>query len=320
MSTKKKDNILDHLKKKSVKQFSLFFAIAFIFLIFSKLSSDYKKTIKLKLDLVDIADEILLQDDSTNYINAYVEAKGFSLLPLFFKSDKQLKLNAKNDVTLKSDYFIFDVQKHKYLIENQLGNSFELISVKPDTLLITYSKRASKKVPLTLNQSIKYAVGYDLKGDFKFNVDSVKIVGSSSEVNKIHSISTKELILNDVNSTIDKTLKLDISNFKNIEVFPKEVKVRGEVAKFTEGTVEVPVTITNQPNNISINYFPKTVSVFYYVDLENYNAVTGKDFKVECDYEDLDDNQTFLKPKVVKGPDFVKHINIKQKRIDFIKL
>ena len=320
MNSNKNIKIFDHFKKQSVKRFSLFFTIAFVFLIFSKLSSDYKQTLKLKLNLVNIKDEILIKNDSINYVDAYVEAKGFSLLPLMFQRSKELVINAKSDVSEKSNHFVFDVQKHKYLIESQLGGSFKLISAKPDTLFIAFSKRASKVVPIELKQTINYAVGYDLKGDFHFNKDSVKVVGSAAEINKINSITTEDLVLNNLKSDINKTVKLDISDYSNIEIFPKDIIVKGEVARFTEGTVEVPISITNQPKNITINYFPKTTSISYYVDLENYNAINASDFSVECDYADIDEQQSYLVPKVVKKPNFVKNINIKQKRIDFIKL
>ncbi|WP_229720508.1 YbbR-like domain-containing protein [Winogradskyella helgolandensis] len=320
MDQKKRLNILDHLKKKNVKLFILFFIIAFVFLIFSKLSNDYKQTIKLKVNLVNVDDEILLKNDSANYIQAYVEAKGFSLMPFVFSNIKELEVNAKSDVTMKSNSFIFDVAKHKYLIEDQLGNAYDLISIMPDTLLISYSKRASKLVPITFNSAINYAVGYDLKGEFNFNIDSVKVVGSLEEVEKISSVASESLVLNDVKSDIGNIVRLDISDYDNVDVFPKTIEVSGEVARFTEGIIEVPIIITNQPGNVVINYFPKTVTLSYYVDLENYNAIKALDFKVECDYAELEDNQTFLKPKVVKKPNFVKHVNIKQKQIDFIEL
>lgn len=320
MKSKNNVSILDHLKKNKVKRFILIFVGAFVFLIFSKLSNDYKQTIKLKINLINIDDEILLKNDSTNYIQAYVEAKGFSLMPFIFNKSKELVVNAKSDVTLKPLHFMFDVKKHKYLIESQLGNAYQLISVMPDTLLIAYSKRASKSVPILFKHTLNYAVGYDLKGEFNLDIDSVKIVGSLAEVNKINSITTEPLVLNDIKNNIEKVVKLNIADFDNIEIFPKSIVVTGEVARFTEGIIEVPIAVTNQPENIIINYFPKTVTLSYYVDLENYNAIKALDFKVECDYAELEENQTFLVPKVVKKPDFVKHISIKQKRIDFIQL
>lgn len=313
-------NILDYFKNKNYKRFSLFFLAAFILLIFSKLSSDYKQTIKVKVNLINVEDEIIIKNDSANYIDAYVEAKGFSLVPLLFNSSKELVVNSKNNLTKKGNQFIFDVQKNKYLLEGQLGNTFKLLSVLPDTLLITFSKRASKVVPIELVKNIKYAVGYDLKGDFKFNIDSVKVVGSSAVVDTIYSIPTEELALKNVNQNISKTLNLNTSALGQVDVYPKNVKVTGSVARFTEGIKEIPVTVTNQPKDITINIFPKTVSVSFYVDLEEYNDVKTEDFKVECNFKELDYNQTYLLPKVVKKPSFVKRVNIKQKRIDYIKL
>lgn len=320
MNSKKKFNISDYLKKRNVKRFSLFFAIASVFLIFSKLSNEYKQTIKLKVNLVNLDDEIILQNDSLNTINAFVETKGFSLIPLIFKNYKDLVVDAKTDVTSKPNQFIFDVQKHQFLIEGQLGKSFKVLTVKPDTLLISYSKRASKFVPITLNSAINYTIGFDIKDDFEFSTDSVKIVGASEQIDKINSLSTELLELKDVNTDINETVKINTLDYNAIEVFPKSVNIKAKTTRFTEGTVEVPIVVINKPSNITLNYFPKTVSLSYYVDLENYNAIKVSDFSVECNYLDIEDNQTYFVPKIAKTPKFIKRISIKQKRIDFIKL
>ncbi|WP_339755532.1 CdaR family protein [uncultured Winogradskyella sp.] len=320
MNSNKKLNILDYLKTKNVKRFSLFFAIASVFLIFSKLSNDYKQTIKLKVNLVNLEDEIILQNDSLNTINAYIEAKGFSLLPFIFKKHKDIVIDVKTDVASKPNQFIFDVQRYQFLIEGQLGKSYKILSIKPDTLVMFYSKRASKLVPVILNSNINYAIGYDIKEDFRFDLDSVKIVGSSAEVDNINSLSTELLELNDVNTNINEMVKLNISEYNAIEIFPKSINVKADVTRFTEGTIEIPITVRNMPNNIKINYFPKFVTLSYYVDLDNFNAIKASDFVVECNYGDRDEDQAYLVPKIVKKPEFVKRISIKQKRIDFIKL
>lgn len=320
MNSKKKISLSDYLKKKNVKRFSLFFAIAFIFLIFSKLSNDYKQTIELKVNLRNTEDEIVIQNDSANFLSAYIEAKGFTLLPYLFNKSTEIVLDAKTNVTSKPNLYIFDVQKHKYLIEEQLGKSYKVLSLLPDTLNIAYSKRASKLVPVTFTGTINYAIGYDVKGNFGFNVDSVKIVGAASEVDKINTLTTNELILKDVKNNISENIDIDISEYQNIEVFPKSVDVRAEVTRFTEGTIEVPITITNKPSDVVINYFPKSVTLSYYVDLENYKSIKASDFIIECNYGDIKNDQSYFVPKVVEKPKFIKRVSIKQKRIDFIKL
>ncbi|WP_296313869.1 hypothetical protein [Winogradskyella sp. UBA3174] len=320
MNSKKRVNITDYLKRKNVKRFSLFFIIAFVFLIFSKLSNDYKQTIKLKLNLVNVEDEIILQNDSLNTINAFIEAKGFAFVPLLFKNYKDIILDAKTDLVSKQGYFIFDVQKNKFLIENQLGESYKLLSVKPDSILLKYSKRASKLIPIVLKSDINFAIGYDVKGDYKLDVDSLKVVGSAKEVNKLMSMTTELLSLKGINANINEQVNIDVSQYSGIEVFPKSVNVSAIVTRFTEGKVNVPVTIINKPKTIEINHFPKTVTLSFYAALEAYSSIKANDFIVECDYLDISENQTYLVPKIIKKPDVVKRINMKQKRIDFIKL
>ncbi|WP_296383991.1 hypothetical protein [Winogradskyella sp.] len=320
MNSNKKLNISNYFKKKSVKRFSLFFVIASVFLIFSKLSNDYKQTIRLKVNLVNLQDEIILQDDSLNMINAYIEAKGFSLIPFIFKKSKEIVVDVHTDVISMPNQFVFDVQKHQFLIEGQLGESYKVLSVKPDTLVLSYSKRASKLVPITLNSSINYAVGYDIKEGFEFNVDSVKVVGLSIMVDEINVLGTELLELNGINTNINESVKLDVSEYDAIEIFPKSINVKAEITRFTEGSIDLPITVKNKPNNIKINYFPKSVTLLYYVDLDNYNTIKASDFTVECNYADIKEDQAYFVPKIVKKPEFVKRISIKQKRIDFIKL
>lgn len=318
MNSKKRLNIKEYLKKRNVKRFGLFVLIAFVFLIFSKLSNDYKQNIVLKIGVANMEDEVILENDSSNTINAFIQAKGFTLVPFLFKNSKTIILDAKSDITVRPNQYIFDVQKNRYLIEGQLGSSYKLLSVKPDTLVISYSKRASKYVPVTLNTNINFTSGFDIKGNYTLSKDSVKIVGPSQSIAEISSVATERLSLKEVNNNIDETLK--ISTLQNIEIFPKTIDVKAEVKRFTEGKVEVPITIVNKPENVVINYFPKTITVSYYVDLDSFNAIEATDFKIECDYKSTKGEQTYFVPKLVKQPEFIKRISMKQKRIDFIKL
>ncbi|WP_282042984.1 hypothetical protein [Winogradskyella flava] len=318
MVSKKKVDIKNYLKKRNVKRFSIFIAISFIFLIFSKLSNDYKQTIALKVNLENLEDEIMLQNDSLNKLEAIIEAKGFALVPFIFNKTKAVDLDVKTHLSTEREHFVFNVQNHRFIIEDQLGSSYKLLSVKPDTLILPYSKRAAKYVPVILNTDIDFATGYDVKDGFSLDIDSVKIVGSSIKIDSIISISTEALSLNDVNTNIEEDI--NFISTKGIEIFPKSTTVRAHVKRFTEGQKQVPVQIRNKPANTNINYFPKSVTVSYYVDLDNYNLIEAKDFTVECDYGEIKKNQTYFVPKITKQPEFVKRVGMKQKRIDFIKL
>ena len=169
-----------------------------------------------------------------------------------------------------------------------------------------------------LNSENVISTGYHIFGTNQINVDSVKIVGSEEKVQEISRVVTEKLTLNDVKKDINQTLTIE--KIADIEIFPNEVNVSAEVMKFTEGTIESSIAIVNKPSDLEINYFPKNVTVSYYVDLDNFKSVKPSDFKVECDFDLIEEGQSFFIPIVVKKPDFVKRVVLKQKRIDFIKL
>ena len=310
--------ISEYIQRRNVKRFSIFLSMAFLFLVISKLSNDYNQSIKLKIQLTNVDDEIIIVNDSLNYLDAVVQAKGFSLVPFLFKDYKLILIDADKDVSTFQNLYLFDVRRHKFLIERQLSKSYKILSLKPDSLFVTYTKRASKFVPVVLNKDIEFSPGYDIFGTHQLNVDSVKIVGSENNIREVSRVVTEELRLSDVKNTINQTLRIE--KIPDIDIFPKQVNVSAEVMKFTEGTIESSIAIVNKPSELEINYFPKNVTISYYVDLDNFKSVQASDFKVECDFALLEEGQSFFIPKVVKKPDFVKRVVLKQKRIDFIKL
>ena len=306
------------IRKRAVKQFAAFVALAFVFLVFSKLSNDYIQEVNIVINPTNLDEDIVLLEDSTHVVKAVVESKGFALLPYLFSNTLDFDFDSKEDMTKVNDVFILDVLKNKYLFEEKLGETYIVRSLKPDTLVFEYSRLASKKVPVTLVSDISYAVGFDLFGDFKFDTDSVRIVGPEELITPIKTLETKVLELNEIKEDINQVVELKTDGLKNIEVFPKAITVQGKVSRFTEGTLEIPVLVTNQPDDMQINIFPKSVTVSFYVDLKNYNAISPSDFIVECEFPTEDSDVSYLVPKLIKMPDVVKRSSIKQNRIDFI--
>jgi hypothetical protein len=312
---------LTHLiKRKSFRQFVLFSVLAFIFLIFSKLSNDYKQSILINLKLNNVSEEVVVKNDTLNQISAYIEAKGFALTPFLFKKALDVEFNAATDFTVTPNLFLFDVQQHKFEIERQIGKSFKVLTLSPDTLLIPYNKMASKMVPVEIKSSVEYDVGYDLKGDLVLSADSVKIVGPADRIDQIKMVITEDLQLTGVRDDINKTIAINTEQLNDIEVFPEYVKVKGDVSRFTEGTLQIPIIITDKPQDLEINFFPKTVTVSFYVDLEQFNTISASDFIVECVFTHGETNSNYLVPKITKQPAVIKWAKIKENRIDFIRL
>lgn len=319
MLTKLKNKLLKSIKSRKLNVFGLFFLLAFIFLIVTKLSKTYTETIPLKISYVNLPEEHSLITTKDSVVKVVVKSYGFNLLPYVLFS-QSLKIDFKNDVSLKNNQYVWQSKQNIQTINKQFKNSVEILSVRPDSLVFPFQTLTVKMVPVRLNSKIDFALGYDVVDNIKIKPDSVKVIGPKNLVSKVDYVNTKTLTLKNVNTSFEKVLTINFRpKDENVYLSEKSIKVSGEVGKFTEGLLEIPVSITNLPANTNINFFPKTITVIYYVSLDNYSKIKATDFKVECDFAEINNsNRTFLTPKLVKTPIQIKSARLKQDKVEFI--
>lgn len=314
-----KSKLYKSLKSGKLKVFSLFFLLAFCFLSVSKLSRSYTETISFEIVQKNIPEEHHVVIDSTQKLNVTVQAYGFNLLKYYFYKPK-LQIDFETDVILNHKTYIWNAQQNAPKISSTFKNSVDVISIQPDTLRFPYQKLAVKKVPVKTDVSLEFASGFDMSSKLNIIPDSIKIIGSEKWVAEIDYVTTKKAELKNINKNIDKSLDIEMEEaLHHLKMSNKSVMITGHVEKFTEGTFNVAVTIVNLPADTNINFFPKTIPVAYNVSLNNYKHVRPSDFRVECDYKDINNTQkTFLIPKLVKVPEIVKSARLKQHKVEFI--
>lgn len=319
MFNKLKAKLSKSIKSRKLNLFGLFFLLSLLFWALTKLSKSYTETISFDLVYKNVPEQHHVNTDSTKKVNITVIAYGFNLLRYSFYKPT-LQIDFKHDVVLNNKTYVWNAQQNAPKINSKFRNSVDIISVQPDTLRFPYQSLAVKRVPVRTDISIEFASGYDMSSIIKVIPDSIKIIGSEKLVSEIDYVITKQLELKNVNSNIDRTLNIETDEvLKHLKMSQKSVTIKGHVEKFTEGTFNVPVTIINRPSDTNINYFPKTIPVAYNISLNNYKLVKPTDFRIECDYKDINNTEkTFLIPKLVKVPELVKSARLKQKKVEFI--
>lgn len=307
------------IKSRKLNVFGLFFLLSFCFWGLTKLSKDYTETISFEIVYKNVPEQHQITLDSSKKVNVTVNAYGFNLLRYAFYKPR-LKIDFNSDVVRVNKNYVWNAQQNAPKINSKFKNSVDIISIQPDTLRFPFQALAVKKVPVIPEVSIELASGYDMLAPVKVVPDSIKVIGSKEGIAEISSVSTKLLELKNVNATISQPVDIEIAeDLKHLKLSKNQVTIKGKVEKFTEGTFNVPVTIINLPVEVNINYFPKTIPVAYNVSLSNYKTVKHTDFRIECDYKDVNNtNKTFLIPKLVKIPDSVKSARLKQKKVEFI--
>lgn len=319
MFDKLKAKLSKSIKSRKLNVFGLFFLLSFCFWALTKLSKNYSETIYFELIYKNVPEQHHIDLDSTKKVKVTVNAYGFNLLKYSFYKPT-LEIDFETDVVLKNKTYVWNAQENAPKIVSRFRNSVDVITIQPDTLRFPYQSLAVKKVPVRTDVSIEFASGYDMSSKIKVIPDSIKIIGSKKRISKIEYVTIEKIELKNINSNIEKSLNIEMDEgLKSLKLSNKYVTIKGHVEKFTEGTFNVPVTIINLPSGTNINYFPKTIPVAYNVSLNNYNSVKPTDFRIECDYRNIDNTgKTFLIPQLIKVPEIVKSARLKQKKVEFI--
>tara|TARA_B110000459_G_scaffold97312_1_gene108391 strand:- start:4057 stop:5028 length:972 start_codon:yes stop_codon:yes gene_type:complete len=316
--TKKIKNIkLKLAKEKRLNVFVLFLFLSFIISLLVKLSNTYTQTLSFHLVPTQLKSNELIVSEEPQTINVTISGRGFELLkyyidkPIIEVDFSQLRKNNTQYVWTESD------QLDKII--NHFDSKIVVKSINPDTVVFPFHSQFIKKVPVKVIVNSSFAVGFDLIDEFRSSPDSITLIGPESILKFINSIPTKKIELNQINSAVDIPVELNISpSLSQLNLSHQSVSIVAKVGKFTEGLVNVPVTIVNVPEDLIINFFPKEISVVFYSSLEDYDSIDVIDFTVECDFNLLTEDNNYLNPVLVKQPLDVKSAELKITQLEFI--
>jgi len=316
--SKIKSKIISLVRSRRINVFLLFFVLSFIILILSKLSKTHTNTVTFNIEKVNLPEDYVIIDDSSAKLNITVKGLGFKLLPYYLRTPK-IAIDFENNIYRNDTMYVWRKENGYAFLKSQIGRQIEIIDINTDSLVFKYDKNLVMMVPIQVDVDVEFSPGFDVKESYKIAPDSIKVIGPNSLVSNIEFISTEKLSLKNVKSNIIEVVNLKLpDSLTNVKFSVSKAELSAIVEKFTEGKLNVPVVVKNVPDSITLKYFPKKVSVSYYTSLSDFNLISVKDFVVECDYNNVNIEQTFLIPEIVEKPKTVKSTRISQNRVEFI--
>jgi hypothetical protein len=305
--------------KKIPKTFIVFLIVSFFIWLLITFSKEYTTVISMPVAYKNIPQNKLFQEKPQKELELSVKASGFKILATQLRK-KTISLNIASVTKNKKGNFYLVTKKQSLKIEKQLFSGVSLLDIEQDTIFFNIGELASKKVPVVPNVDINYHIGYDLLGDITLNPDSVTISGPALKLSKINKLELNPLKLADVKANFNETISIaKPENFTGIKLNKTKVAISGKVDKFTEGTVNVPFTIKNLPEDVNLTFLNENVKVVFIVALSNFGKVSASSFAIECDYEISNENNlSYLIPQVTSKPTFVKSMKLIPSKIDFL--
>ena len=303
-------------KTRRFNVFIFFVLLALIYSFLSKLTSNYTKVIVFAVKPVDIPSNQVVLDQSIDSIRIELNGYGYNLAK-YYMNESIIEISL-NDLKKSKSKYQWSKQRNFSILESKFGSSISLISISVDEIDFIIEEYESKKVPIKLDLELEYKPGFDSFQEYQLSKDSISITGPNSLIDSIIMIEAQKLELKDLDSDINRKIKIKPSENENVIYSENEIDFYLKVEKFTEESIKVPVTIVNIKDNMKINYFPKVVSVLYRVSIKDYKTVNPMDFRVECDLNTINKDNSIMISTITKQPENVKKSRIENNQIQYV--
>jgi len=282
----------------------------------SKITSNYTKTIVFAVKPVDIPSDQVVLDQSIDSIRLELNGYGYNLAKYYI--DQPIVEISLNDLDKVKSKYQWTKQRNFSDLQEKFNESVSLISTSVNQIDFIIEQYESKNVPVELQLELNYKSGFDSFHEYKLSKDSITVTGPNSLIDTINVIETQKLVLNQIDSDINSAIWLKPSENQNVIYSEESIGFQLKVEKFTEESIKVPITIVNIDDNMKINYYPKVVSVLYRVSIKDYKAVNPMDFRVECDLNTINKDNSVLISSITKKPSNVKKSRIENNQIQYV--
>lgn len=217
----------------------------------------------------------------------------------------------------KTDVLVVPTRYFQQDFDRQLGESVEVTGFRPDSIVLMFSDRISKRVPVVPVVEFTLKRQFDtLSGPVAFP-DSVTMSGPPSVIRNVRTVRTSTVKLGELQAPVDCTVTLQPVAL--VETEPSKVKLRIPVEKFTEGIQEVPVSAVNVPPGFQLKMFPEKVKVRYQVSLSSYASVASDQFEVVVDAGRASIADGDLLPlRIVSHPASIRSMSVEPAEVEFI--
>ena len=308
--------------RRKLLMFSFFLVVSIIIWFLKALEKNYTAEIDYPVRYRNLPQDKTLIGEVPDHLKLNVYAHGYVLfqhkissryLPLIIPiSSFSLKpLNEKD----KSFYYL-ESRFLKDYIDRQMSSEFEIISIKPDTLIFPFAELITKRLPVRQRFSYKLDRQLMLKSPVTLSPDSVDVTGPDYIIDTLSFIYTREKDLGIISK--NRVYELSLQTFKHIALRQDEVSAQFEVEKFTEKILSIPIVVEDLPDSLNVITFPSNITLSCQVGLSNYEKLQSDMFSAFVPYADIQKGQNRLKIDLSKVPDFVTEINYSPNTVEYL--
>lgn len=289
-------------------------SIAFVVWLFMKMSQTHQTEIPIEVTYNLPEDKIFATPPPAS-ITPRISGTGWALFTRYITAQRP-------NITLDLDNTpsqTISAPRLETLIQQDLPAPLSAGLRAYQSIAVQLDNKASKRIPLTLRQSIRLSTEYQFIVPPRLVPDSITMYGPKSIIDTTKSWETALLKIEDVKENTNHPVTLLPHPNTEVSFESIEVMCRIDVERFTEKTLEIPTTIINAPDTLLLTIHPSKIKVTCRVGHSNYDKVNQGQFAAVADFTKVDINNSNYAPvKLIRQPDFVKITGVSPEDVEFI--
>jgi hypothetical protein len=186
-------------------------------------------------------------------------------------------------------------------------------------LTFLFSETIRKDVAVKPALRLQFEKGFLPKGAMLVEPAKVTVTGPKALADTMQYVYTRAKTFRKLKDTFRATVELQ--PVRQLRYSSGEVSIVQVIERHTEAAIQVAIEPVNLPRELTMRFFPGTVTVNCMVPISDYEKLQPYMFRAVVDYasiRDVKDNQAKAKVTLSRAPDYVTDVKFHPKNVDFI--
>lgn len=308
--------------RKKILIFSFFLLVAVVIWLLKALEKNYTTEIEYPVRYRNFPSNKTLVGEVPDHLNLTVYAHGYVLLQHKISSRYIPLVISVKSFSLKqlrgadSGFYFVETRFMKDYIDMQLSSEFDILAIKPDTLVFPFADVLEKVLPVIPEAEYTLDQQLILKREPYPLEDSVRVTGPDYILDTLNYIGTRKRDLGLISES--GKYRLDLKPVKHTTFEFDDVDIVFDVESFTEKSLSVPITVKDLPDSLDVITFPSTVRVSCQVGLSNYDRLQPGMFTASVNYSDIIAGQVRLKVELQRSPNYINALKFSPKTVEYL--
>lgn len=308
-------NFNEFLTTKDLLIFTFFLFLSASLWLLHKLRNKYETMVSIPVEYVNLPNGFVISQDLPKTLHVTINGQGTSLVMYrightFQPVEIDMSQMDKGKQTIYTKNLSNKLQK-------QIKAEVSIAKILPETIAFEIEKLSEKKVPVKINGSFELAQQYIYCDSIQIEPKEVIAYGSKASIEELDSVFSETIKQTNIKDTA--LIEVKLKSIPHITFSDSIIHITIKTERFTEKSIQAPISIAHLPKDRALRIFPSSVTVNFRVGLSNYEKIDASSFNFVVDYNDAKaGDQKKITVNVKDAPKEIFGIQLKPETVDFI--